>query len=296
MKYLKKIESKSSFDRVIDYSEFNLDNYLDFDYYRIVNPLTKEVFYFDDNNSLNKIENHHCYDIWGTGKCCDYCVSTNALVTSTTKRKLEQIDGELYLAKVFPIKIDKANYVIELFQNIGDSYIKTEDQNYKLSHLISEMNKLATIESFSGLFSHGFMFNKLMEISRDNVLPVSLLCMDIDKMKYVNDTFGHFEGDKLIKTISNELIKLNNNYVFAGRTGGDEFQVIFMNMREKEAIEYSKGILKNLEKIYIRDDYYGSTSWAIGERKNLQSSKDFMDFVDSKMYIIKADHHSIRED
>ncbi len=294
MEYLKKITKLNNLNKVIDYSEFNLDNYLDFDYYRIVNPLSKEVFYFNDNEDLKKIENHHCYDIWKTGKCCDYCVSTNALVTSTTKRKLEQIDGELYLAKVFPIKINKQKYVIELFQNIGESYVKTEDQNLKLSQIISQMNQLATIESFSGLFSHGFMFNKLMEISRDNTLPVSLLCMDIDKMKEVNDSFGHFEGDRLIKTISNELLKLNNKNIFAGRTGGDEFQVIYIGYNKDEALQYSKKVLDNLSHIHVKDDYYSSTSWEIEERKDSQSSKEFMEYVDSRMYIVKANHHSIR--
>jgi len=294
MEHLTKINKKSSKD-LIDISNFNEENYLEYDYYRIVNPISKEVFKYE-NNKLIKIENFHCYDIWQNGKSCDYCVSANSLVTGEAKKKLEQINGELFMAKVFPIMIENKKYIIELFQNIGESYIKTDNSNVKLSELVSQMNHLATIESFSGLYSHGFMFNKTMEITRENKLPVSLLCMDIDKMKFVNDNFGHFEGDRLIKAISNELIKLNSENVFAGRTGGDEFQVLFVGYHEKEAIEYSKEILKTLKKIPIKNNYFGSTSWAIGERKDSQGAKEFLDSVDAKMYVVKAEHHAVRED
>ncbi|MGD1822578.1 MAG: GGDEF domain-containing protein [Pleomorphochaeta sp.] len=296
MEHLIKINNKKDIKGIVNYSDFNVEDYLEFDYYRIVNPLTKEVFYFDESNILKKYNNYKCYEIWGSGRSCDYCVSTNALITSSTKRKLEQINGELYLAKVFPILIDDKKYIVELFQNIGDSYVKTENKNLKLSQLITQMNHLATIESFSGLYSHGFMYNKAMEISRDNILPVSLLCMDIDKMKYVNDTFGHFEGDKLIKNISKELLKLNNDKVFAGRTGGDEFQIFYIGYNEKEALDYSSDVLKNLEKIPVKNNYYSSTSWAIGERKALQTPKEFMETVDAKMYRVKANHHAIRKE
>ncbi len=294
MEHLTKINKTNNND-LIDITNFNEENYLEYDYYRIVNPITKEVFKYE-NKKLTKIPNFNCYDIWQNGKSCDYCVSANALVEGTSKKKLEQINGELFMAKVFPIMIEEKKYIIELFQNIGESYIKTDNSNVKLSELVSQMNHLATIESFSGLYSHGFMFNKTMEITRENILPVSLLCMDIDKMKFVNDTFGHFEGDRLIKAISNELIKLNSNNIFAGRTGGDEFQVIFVGYNEKDAFEYSKNILKNLEKIPIKENYFGSTSWAIGERKDSQSPKDFLDSVDAKMYVVKAEHHAVRED
>lgn len=290
MKHLVKIEAHKDYSGIIEFNKLDIDNFLDFDYYRIVNPITKDVFTYD-NNKLEKIDNYHCYDIWDTGKCCQYCVSTDALVTSTTRRKLEQIDGSLFLAKVFPISIENEVLVLELFQNIGDSYIKTKNDNIKLSHIINQLNDLASIETFSGLLTHGFMFNKLMEISRENKLPVSLICMDIDKMKYINDNFGHFSGDALIKTIANELNTLKREDIFPGRTGGDEFQIIYYGYRKEEALQISKNALTNINKILIKDDYYATISWAIGEREDGQSSKDFMNLVDKEMYKVKKVHH-----
>lgn len=290
MEHLVKIETEKDYNGIINFKDINLDNFLDFDYYRIVNPITKEVFSFE-GDSLVKIKNYNCYDIWNTGQECKYCVSSDALVSSTTKRKLEQIDGTLFLAKVFPIEIENKILIMELFQNIGDSYIKTLNENIKLSNLISQMNDMASIEAFSGLYSHGFMFNKLMEISRANVLPVSLICMDIDNMKYLNDTFGHFSGDQLIKTISNELIKLKKENIFPGRTGGDEFQVIFFGYEKTESLKIAKIVLNNLSKIFVKDNYWASVSWAIGERENNQTGKEFMNTVDKQMYEMKKKHH-----
>ena len=290
MEHLVKIETEKDYNSIINFKDINLDNFLDFDYYRIVNPITKEVFSFE-GDTLIKIKNYNCYDIWKTGQACKYCVSTEALVTSTTKRKLEQIDGTLFLAKVFPIEIENNILIMELFQNIGDSYIKTQNENIKLSHLIAQMNDMASIEAFSGLYSHGFMFNKLMEISRLNILPVSLICMDIDNMKYLNDTFGHFSGDQLIKSISKELIKLKKNNIFPGRTGGDEFQVIFFGYNKNESLKIAKDVLENMSRIFVKDNYWGTVSWAIGEREDNQSGKDFMNHVDQLMYEMKKNHH-----
>jgi diguanylate cyclase (GGDEF)-like protein len=290
MKNLIKIKSKINENGSINFKELNIDDFKEFDYYRIVNPITKEIFY-NDNGKLKLIHNCHCYDIWGNNKSCDYCVSTNALVTNSTKKKLEQIDGNLFLARVFPIIFDDKTYVLELFQDIGDSYVKTENENLQLSQIVTQLNLLASKDSFSGLFSHGFMYNKIMEITRDNIMPVALLCMDIDNMKYINDNFGHYEGDILIKKISDELIKLNSDNVFAARTGGDEFQVIFINYTKEMALDYSKPILDNLEKILIKDNYYASTSWAIEDRIKNQNAKELIESADSKMYKVKDIHH-----
>lgn len=290
MKHLVKIESHKDYSGIIDFNKLDIDNFFDFDYYRIVNPITKEVYTYD-NQMLKKIENHHCYDIWGTGKCCQYCVSTEALLTSTTRRKLEQIDGSLFLAKVFPISIENEVFVLELFQNIGDSYVKTKNENIKLSHIIGQLNDLASIETFSGLLTHGFMYNKLIEITRENTLPVSLICMDIDKMKYINDTFGHFTGDSLIKTIANNLNTLKQDNIFPGRTGGDEFQILYYGYTKQEALQVSQTVLNNIKEIPIQDNYNATISWAIGEREDGQSSKDFMNLVDREMYKVKEIHH-----
>lgn len=76
MKYLQKIDSNKDYVGVIDLHDVNFDNYIEFDYYRIVDPITKEVFTYK-NNKLEKIDNYKCHDIWKTGRSCKYCVSTD---------------------------------------------------------------------------------------------------------------------------------------------------------------------------------------------------------------------------
>lgn len=290
MKYLVKIENNKQYDGIIEFSKLKIENFYDFDYYRIVNPLTKEVFTYE-NNVLKKLANYNCYDLWGNGKCCQYCVSTNALLSNSIKRKLEQIDGTLFLAKVIPVLIENKNFVLELFQNIGDSYVKTVNEQVQLSQIISNLNSMASIDSFSGLYSHGFMYDKLMNISRENKLPVCLVCMDIDNMKYVNDHYGHYAGDELIQKVAMELVKANDANIYSGRTGGDEFQIIFVGYNESEALDKVKDILINAEKILINNEYIATVSWAIGARISNQTAKDFMDSVDSKMYKVKSKNH-----
>ena len=63
------------------------------------------------------------------------------------------------------------------------------------------------------------------KVSRDD-LPFSLLVLDIDRFKYVNDTYGHRVGDQVIATVGDRLRLLVNNVVTVGRLGGDEFLAI----------------------------------------------------------------------
>lgn len=201
----------------------------------------------------------------------------------------------MFLAKVFPITINNKTLVIELFQNISDSYIKTKSDKQKLGSIISNLNDMASIDSFSGLLSHGFMYNKLMEISRENKLPVAMACLDIDNMKLVNDTYGHFAGDELIIKISNHLKELSeDDDIFAGRTGGDEFQVIFYGYNKQQALSLAQEVFHNLDSIPINKSYSASVSWAIEERKEGQSAKDFMNLVDKAMYRCKLNRHTRR--
>ena len=63
---------------------------------------------------------------------------------------------------------------------------------------------------------------------------MSLIFLDLDKLKMVNDTFGHSKGDLLIKEVANILKKCLNKEDHVFRTGGDEFVLLCFNIRTEE--------------------------------------------------------------
>jgi diguanylate cyclase (GGDEF)-like protein len=109
-----------------------------------------------------------------------------------------------------------------------------------LSNVIAreKLNYLATRDSLTGLFNRKEMKNILeRELSRadryDN--PLSLLFIDCDDFKMVNDSYGHSCGDALLKYMADQIIGIIRRDDTASRLGGDEFVIILPNQTLKEA-------------------------------------------------------------
>lgn len=66
--------------------------------------------------------------------------------------------------------------------------------------------------------------------------PFTFALVDIDNFKYVNDTFGHIAGDKILKTVANRLIKLIGSIGTVARFGGDEFILVFPRLIDYDAV------------------------------------------------------------
>ena len=79
-------------------------------------------------------------------------------------------------------------------------------------------------------------------------IPVSLLMFDTDKFKYINDTYGHPQGDAVLKIVA-ETIKqtLKRPTDFAARWGGEEFAVLLSNTDLQGALEIAEQIRANIE-------------------------------------------------
>lgn len=71
-------------------------------------------------------------------------------------------------------------------------------------------------------------------------VPFSLLIIDIDRFKRVNDTYGHLVGDKVLKFLAKEMKKTFNQAGYSFRYGGEEFVVLLQNKTLKEAFEIAE--------------------------------------------------------
>lgn len=292
MKTLIKIkENPGQIKHLVNYNELNFADYKEYEYYRLVNPLKKLVYKYIDGK-LELVKNENCYDIWDNGKPCQYCVSANALTNKCEKKKLEYLNGELHMAKVIPVIIEGKELVLELFQNLSDTYLKIENNYTQLSSLISEMNKLASLESFTNLYSHSFTLDKInsiinLEGKKDNT--VSLVVADINNLKFINDTFGHTVGDELILKVAEILTPLKSlNNVFPGRTGGDEFQIVLQDYNLNQSKELLQNIFIKLENIQLeKADYVASVSFGLMEWNKEDTAEEFINKTDQLMYINK---------
>ena len=93
----------------------------------------------------------------------------------------------------------------------------------------SEAIRLSTVDSLTGLFNRSYFFAALeREIQRSarSGRGFCLLMMDLDGLKTVNDRFGHFHGDRALRTVGETIRARVRRIDTAARYGGDEFVVV----------------------------------------------------------------------
>ncbi|WP_168169751.1 diguanylate cyclase [Candidatus Izimaplasma sp. ZiA1] len=99
-------------------------------------------------------------------------------------------------------------------------------------------------DTLTGLYNRGYLDRKIEEMDLKNINPVALIIGDINGLKMINDVYGHFAGDELIKGVSSILKrKLPRNSILA-RWGGDEFVICIPETSKSVALRYLNDALK----------------------------------------------------
>lgn len=117
--------------------------------------------------------------------------------------------------------------------------------------------------------------------------PYCMVMFDLNNLKCINDTYGHSEGDRLIKGFADILNRLTNDHVFVGRYGGDEF-IMIVRGYSQEKIE------QLLQEIQLQTARYNEKSemlkiyYAVGYEYNGNSLQQMLEKADEKMYVNKT--------
>jgi diguanylate cyclase (GGDEF)-like protein len=122
----------------------------------------------------------------------------------------------------------------------------------KVESLATEVYKLAALDQLTGLYNRRSGEQRLaQEMSRAqrHGRPLTLLLMDIDGLKQVNDTHGHAAGDLVLKGFAERLQKAIRGSDLAVRLGGDEFMVLLPECRAEE-VRHVLGRVEGLEVEY----------------------------------------------
>lgn len=116
--------------------------------------------------------------------------------------------------------------------------------------LEEELRKLATTDFLTGLFSRRQLFElgeKEISRARRNSAPLSLLLLDIDHFKAVNDTYGHAVGDEVLKNFATIFRGALRNVDIVCRFGGEEFVAILPDTDTELAMEVAQRLRQNVE-------------------------------------------------
>ena len=136
-------------------------------------------------------------------------------------------------------------------------------------------------------------FIEQLEPERNN--SVAIVYFDLNKFKYVNDTFGHDEGDRILIIFSNILMETFDKFAKVGRMGGDEFLAIALNVDESKLEELANEVNTKLQQKSkeLQLPYHVSTSYGYAVRPQNESTLlyDVMKQADKNMYKYKEKVH-----
>jgi diguanylate cyclase (GGDEF)-like protein len=160
---------------------------------------------------------------------------------------------------IVPLRTDKGSIgILFLPRNLaGDSYGLLEIQYItrivRFASIAIENASLfrqATTDRMTGLFSHHFFEKNLdeeLERARRYKATFSLVMFDIDHFKKFNDTYGHLQGDRIIREIAKLLCKSIRQVDFPARYGGEEFALILPAVDLKGAVVVAERLRKKVD-------------------------------------------------
>ncbi len=117
--------------------------------------------------------------------------------------------------------------------------------------------ELSNTDHLTGLFNRRYMMEALDKELQRSVRkngPLSLIMLDIDHFKQVNDTYGHLQGDVVLQRVATQLQKELRSYDCAARYGGEEFISILPDSTLKEAVFVADRIRLSVQALKFSGD------------------------------------------
>ena len=188
-------------------------------------------------------------------------------------------NNKIYEYETFDYKENNQNYKVEIYKDIT---------KYK-------QNDINEIDFTTKLLNKQTTFKQLEEYLKSiNEKPESftLAMADIDFFKKINDTYGHLAGDKILKKISECLIKNTKGDDIVGRFGGEEFIILLKNTNLDNSKALLEKIRKDIDDLIVKYNNFiiDNLNISIGAVFNQDNNTDLNNLIekaDKALYNVK---------
>jgi diguanylate cyclase (GGDEF)-like protein len=186
---------------------------------------------------------------------------------------------------------------IEIVSYIADivwTIVEQKRSNEQIIQLNAKLEQLAMTDELTGLFNRRLFFERgTEEIQRSQryKTQLSLLMMDIDDFKSVNDTYGHDAGDRMLCCVAKTLQRCKRSVDLLARLGGEEFGILLPNTDEKDAMKLAERLRLEVERATCSNqDHMTGVTMSIGvatRGEEMMSIDDLLKNADAAMYQAK---------
>ncbi len=194
--------------------------------------------------------------------------------------KNKKKNGEEYwLEQTIIPKINEENKNIENFLSIS---VDVTDKK--------ELEKIATIDKLTNIYNRRMLDDFLkteIEIANRHNEDLSLIIVDIDHFKIVNDTFGHLAGDNLLTSISKIILENIRNTDIFGRYGGEEFLIICRKTTKENAFVLAEKLRILIKEFKFDEIGHKTISLGISDFQKSDTVETLFKKADTALYEAK---------
>jgi len=274
---------------------------LSYDNIIIVNKEQKPIGILTTKNIINLIKLHKDLSV----PIKEYMITpVDTIVQSTTiKGALAYIKEKHYKravivddAGVFIGVISQSELISLTYSNWVNLMHQHEEELSEINILLQNKTKkyeqLAATDALTGLynrykFSELFLYEYELMIQRN--CKMSLLMLDIDFFKKVNDTYGHDAGDRVLKVVSNTMLQTLRNIDTVGRWGGEEFVILLPTAELETAVKIANNIRVAIENKEIQDAKSITVSLGATEVQKDDTLEEALKRTDDALYEAKRE-------
>ena len=112
---------------------------------------------------------------------------------------------------------------------------------------IPKGEKIKYIDMLTSLKNRNYLNDNISIWDESEVYPQTIIIIDLNNIAYINDNYGHEEGDKVIKEAANKLITTQIENTDIIRTNGNEFLIYMVGYDEKQVVSYIRKLNKELK-------------------------------------------------
>ncbi len=185
---------------------------------------------------------------------------------------------------------EKDTKLLEFVSSQVATAIERKSSEEKIKHLSFH-------DALTGLYNRAYFKEELERYNFPRYYPLSIVMLDVNGLKVINDTFGHHEGDRLLQHLSQTLTSVSRQGDILARIGGDEFAILLPSTTSEEAHNFCERIKKacqqdKIEPIYLRLNISLGHTTQEGEYKDINS---LLKAADRNMYQDKLFNGKSRE-
>ncbi len=224
-------------------------------------------------------------------------------------------DGSCFVGKlVHKFTQEKTIGYLTFIDSDPKRYVPNKDTDF-LDHFCSvlacclvsvldhaKLDREKAVDPLTGAYNREYLFRhapRILDFSQRKGFAVSLVFIDLNRFKYVNDKFGHKAGDQLLRRIVTAISGIIRKYDIFVRLGGDEFVVLMPGMDKNQTSEFRDRLHATLRDINLQEctekevDIQVSASIGIAEFAPGKTLKTMLQEADQKMYDAKRMEHEV---